>query len=45
MKDIEKCLETNIQALINAGFIKSKEDLSIEELEELKKVIEHAICD
>lgn len=45
MKDIEKCLEINIQALINAGFIESKDDLSIEELKELKKVIEHAICD
>ncbi|MCD2348712.1 MULTISPECIES: hypothetical protein [Clostridium] len=44
-KDIDKCLEINIQTLIDAGFIKYKEDLSKEELEELKKVIKHAICD
>lgn len=44
MKNIDKCLEVNIQALKDAGFIKSKDDMSKEELDELRKVIEHAKC-
>lgn len=40
--DIDECLEINIVALISAGFIDSKDDLSTEELKELRKVIEHA---
>lgn len=41
-KDIEKCLEINIDALVDVGYIKSKQDLSEEELVTLKKVIEHS---
>ncbi|WP_234121188.1 hypothetical protein [Clostridium hydrogenum] len=45
MKDIEKCLEVNIQALKDAGFIDDDEELSEKELSELRKVIKHAKCD
>lgn len=44
MKDIEKCLEFNIKALKDAGYIDDNEELSDKELEELKKIIEHAKC-
>lgn len=44
-KNIEKCMKNNIEALIKVGYIESKNDLSEKELAELKKVIEHAICD
>lgn len=44
-KNIDTCLELNIQALIDAGYIQSKEDLSDKELADLKKVIEHAKCE
>lgn len=44
-EDIEKCLKVNIEALIEAGYIDSKDDMSEEELEELKRVIEHAKCE
>lgn len=45
MKDMEKCLEINIQGLIDAGYINSKDDLTAKNLEELKKVINHAECE
>lgn len=45
MKDIRKCLEVNMQALRDAGYIDDNEELSEEELVELRKVIEHAKCE
>lgn len=44
IKDIEKCLEVNIEALKGAGYIDNNEELSEKELAELRKVIEHAEC-
>lgn len=41
-KDIESCIEFNINTLIKTGFIKDKNDLSAKELADLKKVIKHA---
>lgn len=43
-KNIDKCLEINIQALKDAGYIKDGEELSEKELAELRKIIEHAKC-
>lgn len=40
-KDIEKCIEINIQALVDAGYIKNKDDMSEKDLEQLRKIIEH----
>lgn len=45
MKDIDKCLKFNIQTLIRAGYISNKDDLTKKDLEELKKIIEHAKCE
>lgn len=45
MKDIEKCMKINIQALRDAGYIDDNEELSEKELKELRKVIEHAKCE
>lgn len=42
MENIEKCLDINIKALKDAGYIRSKENLSEEELKKLREVIEHA---
>lgn len=43
-KNISKCLEINIQSLIDAGYYKSKEDIPNNDIEELKKCIKHAEC-
>lgn len=45
MKDIEKCMEVNIQALKDSGYIDDNEELSEEDLDELRKIIEHAKCE
>lgn len=48
MKDLDEntndCLEINIQALIKAGYYKSKDEIPDKDIQELKKVIEHAEC-
>lgn len=44
MKDIDKCMEVNIKALKDTGYIDDDEELSEKELAELKKIIQHAKC-
>lgn len=44
-KNIDKCLEINIQALKDSGYIDDNEELSEKELAELRKIIKHAKCE
>lgn len=44
-KNIDKCLEINIQALKDAGYIGNNKKLSEKEIDELKKIIGHAKCE
>lgn len=44
-KNIDKCLEINIKDLKDSGYIDDNEELSEKEIEELRKIIQHAKCD
>lgn len=43
-KDINECLKVNIQALKEFGLINNTEDLSEEDIKNLKKIIEKSQC-